>query len=222
MRKKTFPKGDTVVNSAQHFHDHSPHHIDEVIFKDNFHLIITFRNGAVKDIDAFSFINHKWKVRNFEKLKSNVDLFKNPRGVWYDCIDWLEDDFADIDSEFLWKVGKTIKRARKKSVFIKLKEFPCGLTLTTSTDESVLPDILHFHIFEHDFQVGVISVATKSNLEWLMMEWLKDFNQIKKYIRKNKELLTQIYYAKTTAEKKKLAKLLPDSPKATRKKRTKK
>ena len=212
MKKKKLPNKDVVINAAHHFHNHEPHQIDEVIFKDSFHLIVTFRNGTVKDVDALSFINRKWKIRNFEKLINNVALFKNPWGVWYDCIDWLDDDFADIDSDFLWKAGKTLKRARKKAAFIKIKDFPCGLTLTTITDESVFPNIPHFHIFEHDSQVGVISVSAKSDLEWLMMEWLKDFNQITKYIRKNKELFTQIYNANTTAEKKKLAKQLPPFP----------
>ena len=152
MKKKILPNGDIVRNATYNFHDHDPRHIDEVIFKDNFHLIVTFRNGVVKDIDAFSFINHKWKERDCKKLIGNVDLFKNPWVVGYDCIDWLEDDLADIDSDFLWKAGKTIKKPTKRSVFIKLKELPCGLTLTTNSNEDIFSDIPHFHFFQKDLK----------------------------------------------------------------------
>ena len=85
MKKKILPNGDIVRNAAYNFHDHDPRHIDEVIFKDNFHLIVTFRNGVVKDIDAFSFINHKWKERNCKKLIGNVSLFKNPKSLTCNC-----------------------------------------------------------------------------------------------------------------------------------------
>ena len=212
MKKKKLPNKDVVINAAHHFHNHEPHHIDEVIFKDNFHLIVTFRNGVIKDIDAFSFINHKWKVRNCKKLIGNVSLFKNPWIVGYDSIDWLEDDFAEIDSDFLWEKGKTIKKAPKRSVFIKLKELPCGFTLTTNTNERSLPRTPHFHVFSGDLQVGVISVnySRISLLNWLRLALEKDYKKITKYIRKNKTLFTQIYNAKTTAEKKKLAKKLPE------------
>ena len=212
MKKKTLPNGDIVRNATYNFHDHDPRHIDEVIFKDNFHLIVTFRNGVVKDIDAFSFINHKWKERDCKKLIGNVDLFKNPWVVGYDCIDWLEDELADIDSDFLWKAGKTIKKPTKRSVFIKLKELPCGLTLTTNSNENIFSDIPHFHFFQKDLQVGAFSLKRCEKRFW---NWSRNpldnkYKQVKQFIRKNKELLTQIYNAKTTAEKKKLAKNLPD------------
>ena len=208
--RKTLPNGDTVINVVDSFHDHDPRHIDEVVCKDNFRMIVTFRNGVVKEVDALTFINRKWNVLNFDKLKGNAALFKRYADANYECVAW-DNEFAEIGSYFLWKKGKTIKKATKRSVFIKLKQLPCGLTLTTNSNEEVLPDFPHFHFFEGDLQVGVISIkrCDKRLGNWVRMPLHDNYDPVKKYIRKNKELLTQIYYAKTTAEKKKLAKQLP-------------
>jgi len=209
--KKTLPNGDTVINTTHSFHDHDPRYMDEVICKDNFRMIVTFRNGVVKEIDALRFINRKWNVRNFDKLKGNISLFKRKACANYEYVAW-DYDFADIDAGFLWKAGKTIKKPTKRSVFIKLKELPCGLTLTTNSNEDTFPDIPHFHFFQKDLQVGIISLK---RCEKRLGNWSRDplydnHKPVKKFIRKNKELLTQIYNAKTTAEKKKLAKKLSD------------
>jgi len=174
-------------------------------------MIVTFRNGVVKEVDALTFINRKWKVLNFDKLKGNATLFKKYADANYECVAW-DNEFAEIGSHFLWKKGKTIKKATKRSVFIKLKELPCGLTLTTNSNEDTFPDIPHFHFFQKDLQVGIISLK---RCEKRLGNWSRDplydnHKPVKKFIRKNKELLTQIYNAKTTAEKKKLAKKLSD------------
>ena len=80
--------------------------LDEVIFTDNFHLIATFKDGIVKDVDAYVFMNHEELHSFFNELRDNIDLFQNPFTVTQSFIQWT--DIADISAKGLWKWGTTL------------------------------------------------------------------------------------------------------------------
>lgn len=78
--------------------------LEEVIFKDNFHLIATFKDGTIKDIDAKVFMNDKRLESFFGEIRDNIQLFQNPEAVSYSGIIWT--DMADISARGLWLWGK--------------------------------------------------------------------------------------------------------------------
>ena len=88
--------------------------LDEVIFTDNFHLIATFKDGTVKDIDAYVFINHKEFYNSFDEVRDNIDLFQNPFTVTQSFIQWT--DIADISAKGLWKWGTTLAKTYSPNI----------------------------------------------------------------------------------------------------------
>ena len=73
--------------------------IEEVLFKDDFHLIVTFRDGTVKDVDAKMFMNHERLKGYFDELRDNIELFKHPISVCESGKIWT--DKADISAKIL-------------------------------------------------------------------------------------------------------------------------
>lgn len=81
--------------------------INKVIFTDNYHLIVTFKDGTVKDVDARIFIDDKRFGATFDEIRDNIQLFTNPFSVAESGIIWT--DMADISAKGLWKWGIIIK-----------------------------------------------------------------------------------------------------------------
>ena len=185
--------------------------IDEVLFKDNFHLIVTFRDGTVKDVDAQMFMNHERLKGYFDELRDNIELFKHPISVCESGIMWT--DMADISAKGLWKWGKEIPRKTasiKKLAFPRIKKLPCGIDLVNYSDEDVHTNTPHFHLFNGNTRIGTIAVdGPNKKIDKCKRGYKQDFKQVRTYVDNNKDLLTQIYNAKDGNTKQELAKKLP-------------
>lgn len=187
------------------------HEIESVVFKDNFHLIVTFKNGTVKDINALDFINNKGFKMLFDKLRDNVELFLKPVMVDQYGITWTDD--ADIAAEWLWTLGKDIeigKTAIKKVAFAKIKDLPCGITIVLRTQEDNHPNLPHFHLQDGNEIIGVIAVdGPNSDVDRCKKTYKSLFNnEIREYVDTNKNTLTKIYNAKDGNKIKELSKQL--------------
>ena len=190
--------------------------IYEVFFKDNFHLLVTFKNGTIKDIDAQVFMNDERLKSYFDELRDNIELFQNPEIVSHVGIIWT--DMADISAKGLWEWGTTIgnkKVAIKKIAFPIIKRFPNHVTLENLSDEKVHENTPHFHIFKNrEFMGEVIVGDTIKELKdkkHYVDKHFKDVKKMQEYVNNNAKLLTEIYKAQDGDKKKELAKQLPDT-----------
>lgn len=104
LKKDNKPKDTKVKASFSWAWDNFSIEIEEVLFKDDFHLIVTFRDGTVKDVDAQIFMNHERLKGYFDELRDNIELFKHPISVCESGIMWT--DMADISAKGLWEWGK--------------------------------------------------------------------------------------------------------------------
>lgn len=184
--------------------------IDEVVFKNNFHLIVKFKDGTVKDIDAKEFMNDERLKSYFGELRENVELFQNPKIVSDVGIIWT--DMADISARGLWERGKVIentKVATRKIAMPKLKTFSKGVSLVRLLDENK-HSIPHFHLYKDDNRIGSISIDTPNKkIDKCKKEYKDVFKEIQKYVQNNINLLTQIYKAEDGNKIDELAKQLP-------------
>lgn len=184
--------------------------IDEIVFKDNFHLIVKFKDGTIKDIDAKVFMNHKQLKSYFDELRNNIELFQNPKIVSDVGIIWT--DMADISAKGLWEWGKVIedtKVATQKIAMPKLKTFSKGVSLVKLSDEKK-HSIPHFHLYKGDSRVGSISINTPdSKIDKCNKEYKDVFKEIQNYVQNNKGLLTQIYRTNDSNKINELTKNLP-------------
>ena len=185
--------------------------IGSVIFEDNYHLIVFFKNGVVKEVDAQTFINDERLKDYFNEIRDNIELFKNPISVSEEGIIWT--DMADISARGLWMWGKGLdgKTALlEKIAFPKIKELPCGLTLVNYSDEKIHQNTPHYHLYHGNEAVGVISVnGPDERIDRCENVYCSEFKEVREYVDSNKDLLTQIYEATDGNAKKELAKQLP-------------
>ena len=185
--------------------------IKSVVFNDNFHLIVTFRDGTIKDINALDFINDEEIKNDFDEIRNNIELFKHPISVSNTGIMWT--DLADISAATLWNLGKTVKIASIKKVsFAKIKDLKKSkLILVSRSDEKRYENTPHFHLYDKNVEIGEIAVEGPNvEIDKCKKGYKQNFNQARKYIDNNKNLLIQIYNAKDGNEKKKLSDLLPE------------
>lgn len=188
------------------------HEIEEILLKEDYHIIVTFKDGTIKDIDAMDFINNKRFGMLFNGIRNNVKLFLNPISVDQFGIVWTDD--ADIDAEWLWNLGKVMEigeTAIKKVAFAKIKDLSWGITIVQRTKEDNHKNTPHFHLSKGNEIVGVIAVDTpNSSIDRIKKENYHEFKETQSYVQENKDILTKIYNAKDGEEMKELAKQLPD------------
>lgn len=190
--------------------------IYEIFFKDDFHMIVTFKDGTIKDVDAQSFMNDERLKSYFNELKDNIELFQNPEIVSHVGIIWT--DMADISARGLWEWGTTIgnkKVAIKKVAFPIIKRFPNNVTLENHSDEKIHENTPHFHMYKNrEFMGEVIIGDTIQELEdkkHYVDKYLKDVKKMQEYVNDNAQLLTEIYKSQDGNKKKELAKQLPNT-----------
>ena len=201
-------KNKGVKYTVPHSCDTYEHEIKEIIFKEDFHLTVTFRDGTVKDVDGLIFINHKRLKGYFDELRNNIELFQKPWSVGQSGIIWT--DMADISAEGLWKWGKTIKKATiKKIAFTKIKLLPCGLTLGMRLRERNRPAEPHFRLYKGNKEVCTIAVFPTPVIDRCKTGYEQKFKEARIYINANKDLFIQIYKAKSAYNRMKLAAKLP-------------
>lgn len=217
VSKEMIKKGKTQYRKAQEHSnwDGSTPELEEVIFKDNFHLIVTFKDGTIKDIDAKVFMNDKRLESFFGELRDNIQLFQKPEAVSYSGIIWT--DMADISARGLWLWGKEVgnkKVAIKKIAFPKIKIFPDDFVLERHSDEKIHKDTPHFHVLRGNEEIGEVFVGKAVEEVKIAQEYrkfLKNLKNLQKYTNDNAQLLTEIYNAKDGNKIKELAKQLPDT-----------
>lgn len=185
--------------------------IDSVIFEDNYHLIVSFKGGVVKEVDAQTFINDERLKDYFNEIRDNIKLFKNPISVSEDGIIWT--DMADISARGLWMWGTVLEAGEpllEKIAFSKIKELPCGLALVNYSDEKIHQNTPHYHLYHGNEVVGVIAVnGPDEHIDRCEKGYCPEFKEVREYVDSNKDLLTQIYEATDGNAKKELAKQLP-------------
>jgi hypothetical protein len=188
------------------------HEIEDITLKENFHIIVTFKDGTIKDVNAMDFINNERFGMFFNELRDNIELFLEPIMVDQYGIAWTDD--ADIASEWLWNLGKDIeigKTAIKKVAFAKIKDLSWGITIIQRTKEDNHKNTPHFRLSKGNEIVGVIAVDTpNSSIDRIKKENYQEFKETQSYVQENKEILTKIYNAKDGEEMKELAKQLPN------------
>lgn len=188
------------------------HEIEDITLKENFHIIVTFKDGTIKDVNAMDFINNERFGMLFNEIRDNVKLFLNPISVDQYGIVWTDD--ADIAAEWLWDLGKEIeigKIAIKKVAFAKIKDLPWGITIVQRVQEDNHKNTPHFHLRKGNEIVGVIAVDTPNNsVDRIKKENYQEFKETQRYVQKNKEILTKIYNAENGNEIKELTTQLPD------------
>lgn len=190
--------------------------IYDVILREDYHIITTFKDGTVKDINARDFIDDKEFGATFDEIKDNIELFMNPQIVDRVGIAWT--DTADMSAYGLWEYGKTIgtkKVAIKKIAFPKIKIFPDRISLENRSKERCHINTPHFHVYKNNELIGEVivgeSIKDVENNQNNNKNYLEELRSLQEYVNSNAQLLTEIYNVQDGNKKKELAKQLPDS-----------
>lgn len=214
MAKKSKEKYIKIAD--KYFWDGFSPDIYEVIFKDNYHIIVTFKDGTVKDVNARDFIDDKEFGTTFDEIRDNIELFINPRIVDRTGIVWT--DMADMSTDGLWEYGKTIgtkKVAIKKIAFPKIKIFPGSISLENRPKEKCHIFMPHFHVYKHNELIGEVIVGnTIKELEKNKnnnQDYMDILRPLQEYVNENAQILIEIYKTQDGNKKKELAKQLPNN-----------
>lgn len=98
----------------------------------------------------------------------------------------------------------------KKMAFAKIKTLDCGLTLVVNSKENPHLFTPHFHLYDGNKEIGEIDVTGKRpDINKNPQRYSQKFKEVREYVDNNRELFTEIYYAKDGTIRKELAKRLP-------------
>lgn len=205
-----------IKTSGNYYWDGFSPDIYEAIFRDDYHIIVTFKDGTIKDVNARDFIDDKEFGTTFDEIKDNIELFMVPRIVDRTGIAWT--DMADISVYGLWEYGKTIgtkKVAIRKIAFPRIKTFSDNISLENRPKEQCHLYTPHFHVYNNNELIGEVIVGdsikdledNKNNNK----KYMEELRLLQKYVNDNAQLLTEIYNVKDGNKKKELAKKLPNT-----------
>ena len=147
----------------------------------------------------------------FDDVLDDLDLFQNPYTVTPSGIVW--NDLADIASEGLWELGKTLVKNASfgKIAFPKIKVLKNGIALAVRSNERNHLYVAHYHLYHNEEEVGEVAVDSKykREVDWNADGYYQRYKESRDYIYANKDLLTEIYFATDGVQRKELAKKLP-------------